>query len=180
MASPDYNPGPSPLTSELTLCLWHQHHPASLQLGHKVRKDAEDSLSTTAFLGFFWGRAIFHHLHIVFFTHPSIHQSNPYLSIHQPTIHLSIHSSIHPSCHPPTIRLSSYSFTHTFIIHLSIWPSSQPNIYPHTNIYGSTHPSIYLTNYFFIHICLYPTIHPSIPSLLTSKHIEMNRRQFVP
>ena len=161
MASPDYNPGPSPLTSELTLC---SLEPTACSISAGTQSQ-ESCISTAPFLG----KGSFYPLSVLFFTHPPT-----YPCIHPPN---------HPSNHPP-IYLSTHPSISPSIHHTSHHPSMDPSIRPASlptthpllsSIDESIHLSIRLS---IIHTSISRAVLYTICVLcpvVTSGNIEMNR-----
>ena len=166
MASPDYNPGPSPLTSELTLC---SVEPTACSISAGTQSQ-ESCISTAPFLG----KGSFYPLSVLFFTHPPT-----YPCIHPPN-HPSNHPPIYPSTHP-SISPSVHHTSHHPSMDPSIRQASLPATHPLlSSIDESIHLSIRLS---IIHTSISRAVLCTICVLcpvVTSGNIEMNRRQFVP
>lgn len=164
MASLDYNPGPSPLTSELTLC---SLEPTACFISAATGSQ-ESCISTAPFLG--KGPST---LSVYYFL------PIPYLSCIHPPNHPSNHPSIYPSTHPSTISLHPSHIPPS--LHGSIHPASQPSNHPSllSSIDECIHLSIPLSiiQRLSAELCYTPSV---LCPVVTSGNIEMNRRQLVP
>jgi len=144
VVSPDYNPGPSPLTSELTLCSLAPTSPCLPSTGTQSQERCRRSCLYNCISGLFLGKGELPPSPYCFF-HPSIHPSIQSSSIHSspyhPPIHPFIHSPILPSTHHLPIQLFIHSYIYYPPINLAIHPAKHLSI-TQTSMDPPIHPSI--------------------------------------